>query len=81
MANIWVTSDTHFNHAAILNFTNDEGKKVRSFTSVEEMNEVMVENDQKMQAVYPGVSYLVIDGGHRVRALTNYYQNKFKEKK
>lgn len=52
MANIWITSDTHFNHAAILNFTDDEGKKVRSFTSVEEMNEVMIENWNKV--VKPG---------------------------
>lgn len=40
---IWVTSDTHFNHANILNFKDDKGNPVRSFSSVEEMNETMIE--------------------------------------
>lgn len=43
MANIWVISDTHFNHGNILKFTDASGKKVRDFASVEEMNEVMIE--------------------------------------
>lgn len=43
MPDIWVTSDTHFNHKNILNFTDDEGKKVRPFDSVEEMNEVLIQ--------------------------------------
>lgn len=43
MSNIWVTSDTHFNHKNILNFHDDEGKRVRPFNSVEEMNEVLIE--------------------------------------
>lgn len=43
MSNIWVTSDTHFNHKNILNFHDSEGKRVRNFSSVEEMNEVMIE--------------------------------------
>lgn len=43
MPNIWVTSDTHFNHKNILNFTDYEGNKVRPFSSVEEMNEVLIE--------------------------------------
>ena len=43
MANIWVISDTHFNHANILNFTDYSGNKVRPFASVEEMNETMIE--------------------------------------
>jgi calcineurin-like phosphoesterase family protein len=43
MTNIWVTSDTHFNHANILNFTDSEGNKVRPFTSVEDMNQTMIE--------------------------------------
>lgn len=43
--NIWVISDTHWNHANILNFTDSNtGLPVRpDFTSVEEMNEVMIE--------------------------------------
>lgn len=44
MRNIWVTSDTHFNHENILNFKDSEGKPIRPFSSVEEMNAVMIEN-------------------------------------
>lgn len=44
MRNIYVISDTHFNHANILKFTDDKGKIFRPFSSVDEMNETMVEN-------------------------------------
>jgi hypothetical protein len=37
-----------------------------------------IQLDPKMQEVYPGVIYLVIDGGHRIRAMVEYYTNKFK---
>lgn len=43
-SNIWVTSDTHFNHANILKFEDKSGKPVRPFTSVEEMNQTMIDN-------------------------------------
>lgn len=44
MTNTFVISDTHFNHANILNFTNFRGEKVRpEFNSVEEMNEHMID--------------------------------------
>ena len=36
-----------------------------------------IRDDRSMQKVYPGVDYLVIDGGHRVRALSEHFQNKF----
>jgi hypothetical protein len=36
-----------------------------------------ISEDEEMQKVYPGVQYLVIDGGHRVRAVVGFYQNKF----
>lgn len=43
--NIFVISDTHFNHGNILNFTDREtSKPIRPFQSVHEMNEIMVEN-------------------------------------
>lgn len=44
MRNIWFISDTHFDHANILNFTDSDGKKFRGdlFSSVEEMNETMI---------------------------------------
>lgn len=44
MPDIWVTSDTHFNHSNILTFSDTVGKPVRPFSSVEEMNELMVDN-------------------------------------
>lgn len=40
---IFVTSDTHFNHANILNFKDANGRPTREFSSVEEMNEHMIE--------------------------------------
>jgi hypothetical protein len=36
-----------------------------------------ISEDEEMQKIYPGVHYLVIDGGHRIRALIKFYQNKF----
>ena len=44
MGNIWVTSDTHFNHAAILTFKDYAGKPPRVFDSVDQMNECMLDN-------------------------------------
>jgi calcineurin-like phosphoesterase family protein len=42
--NIWLVSDTHFNHSNILKFTDSEsGELIRpGFSCVEEMNEVMI---------------------------------------
>ena len=40
---IWVISDTHFDHANILTFKDSEGKPTRVFDDVEEMNEHMIE--------------------------------------
>ena len=37
-----------------------------------------IRDDEEMQKVYPGVHYLVIDGGHRVRAILEYHNNKFR---
>jgi len=36
-----------------------------------------ISSDQEAQQIYPGVKYLVIDGGHRSRAYRDYYSNKF----
>jgi calcineurin-like phosphoesterase family protein len=52
---IWVSSDFHFNHSNILKFTDSAtGKLIRGdkFSSVEEMNEHMVEQHNKL--VKPG---------------------------
>jgi calcineurin-like phosphoesterase family protein len=51
-ANIWVTSDTHFSHKNILSFTDNSGDPVRPFTSMEEMNETLIDNWNKV--VKPG---------------------------
>ena len=41
--NTFFASDHHFGHANILNFTRRDGSPVRSFDSVEEMDEAMIE--------------------------------------
>lgn len=40
-----------------------------------------IREDADMQKLYPGTDYLVIDGGHRTRALAGFYQNKFSVRK
>lgn len=52
MPQIWVISDTHFNHSNILNFEDSTGKPIRPFSSAEEMNEVMIDNWNSL--VQPG---------------------------
>lgn len=47
MANVFLISDTHFGHNNILNFLKDDGDKLRTFASVEEMDELMVQNWNK----------------------------------
>lgn len=42
-SDIWVISDTHFGHKNILNFTNEDGSPLRDFSSVEEMDEYMID--------------------------------------
>lgn len=43
MPTIFLISDTHFGHANILNFAREDGTKLRQFSSVEEMDEHMVD--------------------------------------
>lgn len=48
MGNIFVISDTHFFHKNILNFKDEDGKPIRpGFSSVEEMNELIIDNWNK----------------------------------
>lgn len=48
MPNTFLVSDWHANHANILNFLNSDGSRVRPFDSVEEMNETLIENHNKI---------------------------------
>lgn len=48
MSNTWFISDTHFGHANILTFKDNEGNLIRPFKSCEEMDETMVENWNKV---------------------------------
>lgn len=48
MSNIFFISDTHFGHANMLKFTNYDGTRMRPFDSIEELDELMIENWNKM---------------------------------
>lgn len=41
---IWVTSDTHYNHAGIINFVDYHGQRVRDFDTVDQMNDCLIES-------------------------------------
>lgn len=43
MSNTFFISDTHWGHSNVLTFTKSDGSKLRQFSSVEEMDEHMVE--------------------------------------
>ena len=44
MSDIWLISDTHFNHRNILTFNDDEGNPIRpGFANVNEMDEYMID--------------------------------------
>lgn len=43
MTDIWIISDTHFNHENILKFRGKDGDTVRDFRDVHEMNETMID--------------------------------------
>ena len=40
---VWLISDTHFHHVNVLNFTGYDGKPLRVFDNVHQMDEYMVE--------------------------------------
>ena len=42
--NIFFISDTHFGHANMLKFTNYDGTHMRPFNSIEELDELMIQN-------------------------------------
>lgn len=59
MNDIWFISDTHFNHANILNFTRIDGSPLRpEFSNVDEMNETMIQNWNKVVKPYDKIYHL-----------------------
>lgn len=44
MANVFVTSDTHFGHANICKFLREDGSKVRPWDDVDEMDKALIHN-------------------------------------
>lgn len=48
MKNIFFISDTHFGHANMLTFINYDGTRMRPFDSVEELDELMIQNWNEM---------------------------------
>ena len=46
--NIFFISDTHFGHANMITFLNYDGTRMRPFSSVEECDELMIENWNKV---------------------------------
>lgn len=48
MANLFLISDTHFGHANFLKFVKEDGTLIRKFDSVEDMDETMVNNWNKV---------------------------------
>lgn len=92
MATIYLISDTHFGHANMLNFTLDDGSKMRPFKTVEEMDEHMISKwnavVRPQDHVYhlgdvaikkEGVSLLARCNGHKrlVRGNHDIYSTKF----
>lgn len=47
MKDIYIISDTHFGHSNILKFLDSKGETFRKFSSLEEMDETMIENWNK----------------------------------
>jgi len=44
MANVFLTSDTHFGHAGVCRFLRNDGTKLRPWDNPDDMDEAMVEN-------------------------------------
>ena len=48
MANLFLISDTHFGHAKFLTFKTASGELIRKFDSVEQMDQTMIDNWNKV---------------------------------
>lgn len=68
MAEIFVISDTHFNHSNILKFLGEDGLPFRKFDSVKEMDERMIDNWNKTVKTQDKVYHLgdVYFGGQAI---------------
>lgn len=58
MSKTFITSDTHFGHGNILKFLRKDGTPVRHFSSVEEMDETLIENWNKVVGKHDRVYHL-----------------------
>lgn len=47
MSTTWLISDTHFGHNAIIDFKQPDGTPLRPFTTIEEMDQALVDNWNK----------------------------------
>jgi len=48
MSNRWYISDTHFSHRNIIRFIKEDGTKLRNFSTLQEMDDLMIENWNKV---------------------------------
>ena len=75
MKNTWVISDTHFNQATMLEFTDCAGKPPREFDNVDQMNEAMFDNWNDVISPTDTVYHLgdVLFGPDKVEWLENNF--------
>jgi calcineurin-like phosphoesterase family protein len=69
MANCWLISDMHFGHANIIKFTRHDGTWLRPFSSVEEMDEHMIDNWNR---VVNAKDRVLIKGNHDIFPAEEY---------
>jgi calcineurin-like phosphoesterase family protein len=48
MTDVFLTSDTHFSHKGIVEFNGVHGTKLRPWDTIEEMDEALIENWNKV---------------------------------
>lgn len=58
MTNTWFISDTHFGHRNIITFKDNEGNLCRPFSSIEEHDETIIENHNKVVKPHDKVYHL-----------------------
>jgi len=68
----YVISDTHFGHINILTFKRSNGEPLRAFSSIEEMDETIVENWNK--TVRPNGHKRLVRGNHDLFPTKEYME-------